>query len=121
MELRYWAALKRSPGQNPAYRAAGRGMGEVLLMASELGAYALTDRATYYAMKDKVDLEILVQGDARLFNPYGVMAVNPAKYPDINFDAATRFIDWLTSEKGQQAISAFKVDGKQLFFPNAAP
>ena len=95
-------------------------MGEVLLMASELSAYALTDRATYYAMKDKVDLQILVQGDSRLFNPYGVMAVNPAKYPDINFDAAMRFIDWLTSAPGQQAIGEFRVDGKQLFFPNAA-
>ncbi len=121
MELRYWSELGRSPGENPAYRSAGRGMGEVLLMTSELHAYALTDRATYYAMRDKVDLEILVQGDARLFNPYGVIAVNPAKYPDINFDAAMRFIDWLTSAQGQQAISEFKVDGKQLFFPNARP
>jgi len=121
MELRYWSELGKQPTGNSGYRSAGRGMGEVLLMASELSAYALTDRATFYAMKDKVDLEILVQGDPRLFNPYGVMAVNPAKYPDINFDAAMRFIDWLTSSQGQQAISEFKVDGKQLFFPNAAP
>ena len=120
MERRYWAALGKPPTDNPAYRAAGRGMGEVLLMASELRAYTLTDRATYYAMKDKVDLEILVQGDARLFNPYGVMAVNPAKFPDINFDGAMRFIDWLVSAQGQQAINEFKVDGKQLFFANAA-
>ncbi len=121
MELRYWAALGKQPAGNAAYRSAGRGMGEVLLMASELRAYALTDRATYYAMQDKVDLEILVQGDARLFNPYGVMAVNPAKYPDIRFDEAMRFIDWLTSAQGQQAISEFRVNGKQLFFPSAAP
>ena len=92
-------------------------MGEVLLMASELRAYALTDRATFYAMADKLDLEIVVEGDPRLFNPYGVMAVNPAKYPDINFEGAMRFINWLTSVKGRQSIAAFRVDGKQLFIP----
>lgn len=120
MEMRYWVELGIQPAENAGYRAAGRGMGEVLLMASELGAYALTDRATYYAMKDKLDLQILVEGDTRLFNPYGAMAVNPAKYSDINFDDAMRFIEWLTSAQGQQAISEFKIDGKQLFFPNAA-
>ncbi len=120
MELRYWAALGKQPEENTAYRSAGRGMGEVLLMASELRAYALTDRATYYAMQDKLDLDILVEGDVRLFNPYGVMAVNPAKYPDIRFDEAMRFIDWLTSAQGQRAISEFRPGGRQLFFPNAA-
>jgi tungstate transport system substrate-binding protein len=119
MELRYWVKLERQPEDNSRYRSAGRGMGEVLLMASELRAYALTDRATFYAMRDKLDLEILVEGDARLFNPYGVMAVNPAKYPDINFEGAMRFIKWLTSAKGQQAIAAFRIAGKQLFFPGA--
>lgn len=117
MELRYWAQLERQPEDNSGYRSAGRGMGEVLLMASELRAYALTDRATFYAMRDKLDLEIMVEGDARLFNPYGVMAVNPAKYPDINFEGAMRFINWLTSVKGRQSIAAFRLGGKQLFFP----
>ena len=119
MELRYWSELGDAPTQNPNYRAAGRGMGTVLLMASELEAYSLTDRATYYAMKDKLDLQLLVEGDARLFNPYGVIAVSPQKYPGINYDDAARFIAWLTSSEGQQAIGDFTVDGKQLFFPNA--
>jgi tungstate transport system substrate-binding protein len=119
MEMRYWAQLGTAPLDNPGYRAAGRGMGEVLLMASELRGYALADRATYYAMKDKVDLELLVEGDKRMFNPYGVIAVNPARYPDINVDGATRFIEWITSPTGQQLIAAFRIGGKQVFFPNA--
>ncbi|UCD70352.1 MAG: substrate-binding domain-containing protein [Betaproteobacteria bacterium] len=116
MEMRYWRELGTTPSDNPRYRAAGRGMGAVLLMASEFKAYALTDRATYYAMKDKVDLKLLIEGDPRLFNPYGVIAVNPKKYPDIHYKATMRFIDWLTSKEGQRAISDFKVDGQQLFF-----
>ena len=119
MEMRCWKASGKTPTDNPAYRAAGRGMGEVLLMASELSAYTLTDRATYSAMKDKIDLQLLVEGDSRLFNPYGVIAVNPEKYPDIHYAAAMKFIHWLTSNEGQQAIGEFKVGGKQLFFPNA--
>lgn len=117
MELRYWKELAATPSDNPRYRAAGRGMGAVLLMASELKAYTLTDRATYYALKDKLELQLLVQGDERLFNPYGVIAVSPQKYPDINYQGAMKFISWLTSPQGHQAISDFRVDGKQLFFP----
>ena len=119
MEMRYWALLGKSPLENSAYRAAGRGMGEVLLMASELQGYALTDRATYYAMQNKLDLELLVEGDERMFNPYGVIAVNPAKYPGINFEGATRFIDWITSPAGQSLIGEFRIDGSQVFFPSA--
>lgn len=119
MEMRYWSDAGRSPTDNRAYLAAGRGMGAVLLMASELRAYALTDRATYAAMKDKLDLELLVEGDARLFNPYGLIAVNPKRFPDANYEAARKLIDWLTSQEGQRAISEFKRGGKQLFFPNA--
>lgn len=119
MEMRYWNEADETPADNPRYVAAGRGMGAVLLMASELQAYTLTDRATWYAMQSKLDLQLLVEGDSRLYNPYGVIAVNPQKYPDINYDGAMRFIDWLTSNAGQQAISDFKVNGKQLFFPNA--
>jgi tungstate transport system substrate-binding protein len=118
MEMRYWAQLGMSPLQNTAYRSAGRGMGEILLMASELQGYALTDRASYYAMQSKIDLELLVEGDQRMFNPYGVIAVNPAKYPDINVEGATRFIEWITSPAGQQTIDKFRIDGKQVFFPN---
>lgn len=119
MELRYWKQLDIAPERNPGYRAAGSGMGAVLLMASELGAYTLTDRATFYAMKDKLDLAVLVQGDERLFNPYGVIAVNPRRHPGINFIGAMKFVDWLVSAEGQQAIAAFEVDGEQLFFPSA--
>ncbi len=117
MELRCWKELASTPSDNPRYRAAGRGMGAVLLMASELRAYTLTDRATYYAMKDKLELQLLVHGDTRLFNPYGVIAVSPQKYPGINYQGAMKLIGWLTSSEGQQAISDFKVGGKQLFFP----
>ena len=119
MELRYWKQMGKSPSDNPGYRAAGRGMGEVLLMSSELQGYTLTDRATYYAMKRKVDLDLLVEGDKRMFNPYGVIAVNPAKYPDINFEGATRFSEWITSPIGQQLIGDFRIDGSQVFFPDA--
>lgn len=119
MEMRYWNQLKEDPKDNPGYRSAGRGMGAVLLMASELKAYTLTDRATFYAMQDKLDLKILVEGDPRLFNPYGVIAVNPQKHPDVNYDDAMRFINWLTSSEGQQTIGDFKAGGKQLFFPDA--
>jgi tungstate transport system substrate-binding protein len=119
MEMRYWAQLATSPQQIPGYRAAGRGMGEVLLMASELQGYTLTDRATYLAMQDKIDLQLLVDGDQRMFNPYGVIAVNPARYPDINFEGATDFIEWITSPAGQQSIGEFRIGGKQVFFPDA--
>ena len=94
-------------------------MGEVLLMASELHAYTLTDRATQSALAGKTMLEIVVQGDPTLFNPYGIIAVNPAKYPYVNYTGAMALIDWITSAEGQQAIARFKVDGEQLFFPGA--
>lgn len=119
MEMRYWARLEQNPESYAAYRAAGRGMGEVLLMSSELSAYTLTDRATFYAMKDKTDLDLLVEGDPRMFNPYGVIAVNPEKYPDINFAGASRFSEWITSPAGQTLIDEFRIDGSQVFFPNA--
>ena len=120
MELAYWAELNLRPESNPGYRAAGRGMGEVLLMASELQAYTLSDRATFYAMRGKTELSLLLEGDARLFNPYGIIAVNPAKYPGINYRGARALIDWITSAEGQRAIAEFRIDGEQLFFPNAA-
>lgn len=117
METALWEALAIAPQTNPGYKAAGRGMGEVLLMASELEAYSLSDRATQRALADKTGLEILLQGDPNLFNPYGIIAVNPAKYPGVNYSGATALIDWITSPEGQGAIARFKVNGEQLFFP----
>ena len=118
-EMALWKELAISPQTNPGYKAAGRGMGEVLLMASELGAYTLTDRATQRALADKTGLEILLQRDPGLFNPYGIIAVNPARHPGVNYTGAMELIKWITSPEGQQAIAQFKVDGEQLFFPSA--
>ncbi|RJF97097.1 substrate-binding domain-containing protein [Noviherbaspirillum saxi] len=118
MERAYWKDVGAKPAGN-AYVSAGLGMGEVLTMAAELQAYTLTDRATYVAYQAKTGLAIAVEGDAKMFNPYGIIAVNPAKYKDINYKGAMQLIDWITSEAGQQRIAAFRVDGKQLFFPSA--
>lgn len=119
MEKAYWKQVGAQP-QGAAYVSAGLGMGEVLNMAAELGAYTLTDRATYSAYKAKTGLLIAVEGDRRMFNPYGIIAVNPARYPQTNFKGATQLIDWITSDEGQKAIAAFRVDGQQVFFPSAA-
>lgn len=117
MELAYWKQLQVEPQSSPGYRSAGLGMGEVLLMASELRAYTLTDRATHAAMRAKTDLAVLVEGDRRMLNPYGIIAVNPARYPLANYKGAMALIEWMTSPEGQRAIADFKVDGEQLFFP----
>ena len=101
------------------YVVAGLGMGEVLTMAGELQGYTLSDRATYGAYRARSGLAVLVEGDPRMFNPYGIIAVNPAKYKDINYQGAMRLIEWITSEQGQKKIAAFRVDGQQLFFPSA--
>lgn len=119
MEKAYWKEVGRKP-EGSAYVSAGLGMGEVLNMAAQLQAYTLTDRATYGAYRAKTGLAIVVEGDAKMFNPYGIIAVNPAKYKDINYKGAMRLIDWITSAEGQSRIAAFKVDGQQLFFPSAA-
>jgi len=116
MEKAYWAEVGRRP-QGRQYLSAGQGMGEVLTMAGYLEAYTLTDRATYGAYRMRVALELLVEGDPRLFNPYGVIAVNPARYAGINARGATQFIDWITGPEGRRAIAAFRVNGEQLFFP----
>jgi tungstate transport system substrate-binding protein len=118
-EKSYWPLAGVSPAGQPWYVSAGQGMGEVLTMAAELQAYTLTDRGTFAAYRARGGLQIDVQGDSRMFNPYHVMAVNPAKYPDINFAGATQFSDWLTSPEGQQAIADFKIEGKQVFFSDA--
>jgi len=118
MEKSYWSLVGASP-EGRQYLSAGQGMGEVLTMAGNIGAYTLSDRATFGAYRTRVGLEILVQGDPKMFNPYGVIAVNPARYKDVNFEGAMRFIRWLTGPEGRAAISDFKVNGEQLFFPSS--
>ncbi|MGJ9416892.1 extracellular solute-binding protein [Massilia sp. CMS3.1] len=119
MEKGYWqAAGTRPAGTN--YVSAGLGMGEVLNMAAEMRAYTLTDRATYGAYKAKTGLAILVEGDKRMFNPYGIIAVNPAKHPGVNYKGAKQLIEWITSPEGQARIAAFKPAGEQLFFPSGS-
>ncbi len=115
MEQSYWKEAGAKP-EGRAYVSAGIGMGEVLTMAAQMQAYTLTDRATYVAYRAKTGLSVLVEGDVKMFNPYGIIAVNPAKYKDINFRAANLLIEWLTSSEGQQKINEFRVDGQQLFF-----
>lgn len=118
MEKSYWKEVGEKP-EVPAYVSAGLGMGEVLTMAAEIQGYTLTDRATYAAYRAKTGLAILVEGDPKMFNPYGIIAVNPEKFKDskgINFRGANLLIEWITSPAGQQRINEFKVDGQQLFF-----
>lgn len=119
MEKSYWKQLAMEPKGQAWFVSAGLGMGEVLHMAAQMNAYTLSDRATYGAYKAKTGLAIAVQGDPQMFNPYGVIAVNPAKNDKINAKAAVEFINWLTGTEGQAAIAAFKVEGEQLFFPSA--
>ncbi len=115
MEKAYWKDIGSRPA-GALYISAGLGMGEVLTMAAELQAYTLTDRATYAAYRARTGLAILVEGDPKMFNPYGIIAVNPKKYPGINYQGAMRLIDWITSEEGRKKIAAFKVEGQQMFF-----
>jgi tungstate transport system substrate-binding protein len=110
-----WKSADVEP-ENDWYIEAGRGMGEVIMMANERQGYTLTDRATYIAYQDKIELPIAYQGDKNLFNPYGVIAVNPKLHPHVNYDLAMAFIAYLTSNEGQKAIADFKVKGQQLFF-----
>jgi len=118
MEKAYWKEIGAKP-EGGAYVSAGLGMGEVLNMAAEMQAYTLTDRATYGAYRAKTGLVVEVEGDPKMFNPYGIIAVNPAKRPNTNYKGAMQLINWITSDEGQQKITSFKVDGQQLFFPSA--
>lgn len=121
-ELKLWKAADLAPGKDDSwYRETGSGMGATLNVASGMNAYVMSDRATWLAFKNKGDLEILVEGDERLFNQYGVILVNPEKHSNVKKEAGTAFINWLTGPEGQSAIRSFKLDGKQLFFPNAKP
>ena len=120
-ELNLWKAASIDIGavKGPWYREIGQGMGAALNMASASSAYVLSDRATWISFKNKGDLDIVVEGDCRLFNQYGVMLVNPAKHPTVKKDLGQQFVDWLVSPEGQNAIAGYRIDGKQLFYPNA--
>jgi tungstate transport system substrate-binding protein len=117
-ELRYWKMAGIEP-KGTWYRETGSGMGPTLNTASAMDAYTLADRGTWLSFRNRGGLVILVEGDQRLFNQYGVMLVNPAKHPDVKQEMGRKFIDWLVSPPGQQAIAGYRIDGQQLFFPNA--
>jgi tungstate transport system substrate-binding protein len=119
-ELRYWkgAGITASPTQT-WYKETGSGMGPALNTASAMNGYILADRATWLSFKNRGDLVILVQGDPKLFNQYGVMLVNPAKFPHVKKAEGQAFIDWLLSKNGQDVIASYQIGGEQLFFPNA--
>jgi tungstate transport system substrate-binding protein len=117
MEIRLWNMAGLQHG-GPHYFSIGQGMGETLNMASSKQAYTLSDRGTYIAYKQRASLEVLVTGDPRIYNAYGVMAINPKRYSSINYSGAEKFIDWITSPDGQQRIASFHAHGEQLFFPN---
>ncbi len=106
--------------KGPWYKSIGQGMGAALNTASASNAYVLSDRGTWISFKNKGDLVIEVEGDKRLFNQYGVMLVNPAKHPNVQKDLGQQFIDWLVSPEGQKAIASYKINGEQLFYPNAS-
>ncbi|WER47723.1 extracellular solute-binding protein [Cupriavidus sp. WKF15] len=118
MEKDYWKQLGIEPKGQPWYVNAGLGMGEVLTMAAQMPAYTLSDRATYGAYRAKTGLAIALQGDPKMFNPYGIIAVNPARHPGTNYTDAMKLVEWITSPEGQQAIAGYKVEGEQLFFPD---
>ncbi|MBY0226050.1 MAG: substrate-binding domain-containing protein [Hyphomicrobium sp.] len=122
-ELRLWraAGVDAKSASGTWYREAGQGMGATINIASGANAYVLSDRATWSAFKNKGELKILVQGDQRLFNPYGVILVNPAKHPSVKASEGQAFIDWIISPEGQAAIAAFRIEGEQQFFPAAKP
>jgi tungstate transport system substrate-binding protein len=120
-ELDLWKAadIDVQTMKGPWYRDTGQGMGPALNTASSMNAYILTDRGTWLSFKNRGDLSILVEGDKRLFNQYGVMLVNPDKHPSVKKELGQMFIDWVISPEGQQAIADYKINGEQLFFPNA--
>ncbi len=122
-ELRYWkaAGVDAPAVELPGYRDCGCGMGPALNMASSTDAYVLADRGTWLSFRNRGRLAVLVEGDKRLFNPYGVIVVNPARHPHVKVQLAQAFADWLVSREGQASIAGYKVGGEQLFFPNAKP
>jgi tungstate transport system substrate-binding protein len=117
-ELRYWKEAGLAT-KGSGYKECGCGMGPDLNIASSTNAYTIADRGTWLSFKNRGDLTILVEGDKRLFNQYGVMIVSPAKYPHVKAAEAQKFIDWVTSPEGQSTIASYRIGGQQLFFPNA--
>jgi len=120
-EMSLWSAAGADPvsASGTWYRETGSGMGATLNAAAGMNAYTMTDRATWLAFSNRGSLEILVEGDDRLFNQYGVILVSPEKHANVKAESGQKFIDWLTGPDGQSAIAGFKIDGQQLFFPNA--
>jgi len=120
-ELRYFkdAGVDPTTGRGGWYRETGSGMGPALNTASSMDAYILADRGTWLSFKNRGNLGIVVEGDKRLFNPYGVMLVNPAKHPHVKVAEGKAFMDWLVSKEGQDTIASYRIDGQQVFFPDA--
>jgi tungstate transport system substrate-binding protein len=118
-ELRYWTQAGLAGKKGSGYKECGCGMGPALNIGSSANGYVLTDRGTWLNFKNRGDLVVLVEGDNKLFNQYGVMVVNPARHPHVKAADAQKFVDWVTSPVGQSAIAGYKIGGEQLFFPNA--
>jgi tungstate transport system substrate-binding protein len=120
-ELRYWKAAGVDPpsGKVAGYKACGCGMGPALNMAASMPGYVLTDRGTWLSFRNRGNLGVLVEGDKRLFNQYGVIVINPARHPHVKKDLAQRFADWVVSAAGQASIAGYRIGAEQLFFPNA--
>ena len=118
-ELRFWGMTGQAVQKGSGYREFGCGMGPALNIAASSKAYVLADRGTWLNFKNRADLAVLVEGDTRLFNQYGVMVVNPAKHPHVKAQAAQKFVDWVTSAPGQASIAAYKIGGEAVFFANA--
>ena len=120
-ELRFWkaAGIDAPAARVPGYKECGCGMGPALNIAASSNAYVLADRGTWLSFKNRGELAVLVEGDQRLFNQYGVIVVDPVRHPHVKKDLAQSFADWLVSPEGQAAIASYKIGGEQLFFPNA--
>jgi len=120
-ELRLWnqAEIDVDAASGGWYRETGSGMGATLNAGTAMGAYIMTDRATWISFGNKGDYRVVVEGDPKMFNQYGIILVNPEKHPNVKAELGQRFVDWVISPEGQAAIAAYKVDGQQLFFPNA--
>jgi tungstate transport system substrate-binding protein len=118
-ELRFWKMTDTDANKGSGYKECGCGMGPALNIAASSGAYVLADRGTWLNFKNRADLAVLVEGDKRLFNQYGVMLVSAAKHPQVKTAEGQKFVDWVTGAAGQKAIADYKIGGEQLFFPNA--
>jgi tungstate transport system substrate-binding protein len=118
-ELRFWTMAAMADKKGSGYKECGCGMGPALNIASSTGAYVLADRGTWLNFKNRADLAVLVEGDNKLFNQYGVMAINPAKHPHVKAVDAQKFVQWVTSPAGQSSIALYRIGGQQVFFPNA--